>query len=178
MKTLYYLLIVCVLFPMLLFLNPFAWGMRRMLRYEASEKFTKELDTLKYSLNKFENVYIDILDCEHNHPGIWYYRDCKNNVLDSLENFEIDLQEIKNEAKTKEEIKKHVKTITNEIGCDCYDSLIFHYEVIRIPQKEENLTVKEKNKLEIAKKYGFHKENEDQEIAMAKKQLAFKINNP
>jgi hypothetical protein len=163
---------------MLLFLNPFTWGMRRMPRYEASEKLTKELDTLEYSLNKFENVYIDILHYEHKHLGIWYYRDCKNNVLDSLDNFEIDLQDIKNENQTNEIIKKHVKSIINEIDCDCYDSLIFHYEVIRAPQKKENLTIKEKEKLEIAKKYGFHKGNEDQEITTVKKQLSFKINNP
>ena len=46
-KTLGVLLIIGVLFPMLLFLNPFMWGMRRPPYYIPSERLEKVLEGME-----------------------------------------------------------------------------------------------------------------------------------
>jgi hypothetical protein len=119
------LLIIGVLFPMLLFLNPFAWGMRRAPEYVRSETLEKVLEEMKNEINKSEDIEIDTYN---NTPNLWYLRDCQNEKLDSLENFEIQFTVVKNDSLVKEKMKKYIPLIMEEVGCKCYDSLIFKFE--------------------------------------------------
>lgn len=119
------LLIIGVLFPMLLFLNPFAWGMRRAPEYVPSEKLEIVLKRMENEINKYEQIAINTYN---NEPNLWYLRDCQNQKLDSLENFEIVFSQVKDDSFIKEKIKKYAPLIGNEIEGKCYDSLIFKYE--------------------------------------------------
>lgn len=125
-KILGVLLIIGVLFPMLLFLNPFAWGMRRAPEYIRSERLEKVLEEMNNEINKSEDIEIETYN---NTPNLWYLRDCQNDKLDSLENFEIQFSKVKNDSFIKEKIKKYAPLIGEEIGCKCYDSLIFKFEL-------------------------------------------------
>jgi hypothetical protein len=120
------LLIIGVLFPMLLFLNPFAWGMRRAPEYVPSQRLEKVLEAMKNEINAYEQVDIDTYN---NKVNLWYLRDCQNQRLDSLENFEIQFSEVKNDDFVKEKIKKYVPLIEKQLECTCYDSLVFKYEL-------------------------------------------------
>jgi len=120
------LLIIGVLFPMLLFLNPFAWGMRRAPEYVPSQRLEKVLEAMKNEINAYEQVDIDTYN---NKANLWYLRDCQNQTLDSLENFEIQFSEVKNDDFVKEKIKKYVPLIEKQLECTCYDSLVFKYEL-------------------------------------------------
>jgi hypothetical protein len=120
------LLIIGVLFPMLLFLNPFAWGMRRAPEYVPSQRLEKVLEAMKNEINAYEQVDIDTYN---NKANLWYLRDCQNQRLDSLENFEIQFSEVKNDDFVKEKIKKYVPLIEKQLECTCYDSLVFKYEL-------------------------------------------------
>ncbi|MCC9064450.1 hypothetical protein [Flavobacterium piscisymbiosum] len=120
------LLIIGVLFPMLLFLNPFAWGMRRAPEYVPSKELEKVLEAMKKEINTYEQVDVDTYN---NTANLWYLRDCQNKRLDSLENFEIQFSEVKNDAFVKEKIKKYAPLIEKQLECNCYDSLIFKYEL-------------------------------------------------
>lgn len=119
------LLIIGVLFPMLLFLNPFAWGMRRAPEYVPSEKLEIVLKRMENEINEYEQIAINTYN---NEPNLWYLRDCQNQKLDSLENFEIVFSQVKDDSFIKEKIKKYAPLIGNEIEGKCYDSLIFKYE--------------------------------------------------
>lgn len=119
------LLIIGVLFPMLLFLNPFAWGMRRAPEYVPSARLEKVLEEMKNEINEHEKVSIEIYN---NQADLWYLRDCQNQKLDSLENFEIVFSQVKDDSFIKEKIKKYAPLIGNEIEGKCYDSLIFKYD--------------------------------------------------
>ena len=120
------LLIIGVLFPMLLFLNPFAWGMRRAPEYVPSQRLEKVLEAMKNEINAYEQVDIDTYN---NKANLWYLRDCQNQRLDSLENFEIQFSEVKNDDFVKEKIKKYVPLIEKQLEFTCYDSLVFKYEL-------------------------------------------------
>ncbi|WP_343697719.1 hypothetical protein [Flavobacterium sp.] len=130
MKVLKYiwvaLLIISILLPMLLFLNPFVWGMRRAPEYIPSERLEKVLLKMDEEINKIERTEIYTYN---NEPNLWYLRDCENQKLDSLNNFKIDLTEIKSDSFIREKIKKYAPLIEKEIECKCYDSLIFSYQL-------------------------------------------------
>jgi hypothetical protein len=119
-------LIIGVLLPMLLFLNPFAWGMRRAPEYIPSAGLEKVLERMKEEVNEHEDIEIDTYN---NTASLWYLRDCENLKLDSLENFKIELSEIKSDSFIKEKINKYAPLIEKEIGCKCYDSLIVTYKL-------------------------------------------------
>lgn len=120
------LLIIGVVLPMLLFLNPFTWGMRRAPEYVPSARLEKVLEEMKNEINAQEEVSIEIYN---NQADLWYLRDCQNQRLDALDNFTIELSEVKNESLLKEKIKKYVPLIEKELICKCFDSLIFTYEL-------------------------------------------------
>ncbi|OUL60993.1 hypothetical protein [Flavobacterium sp. AJR] len=148
------ILVISVLLPMLLFLNPFAWGMRRAPEYIPSAGLEKVLGRMQKEINEQEDIEIDTYN---NEVDLWYLRDCENLKLDSLDNFKIELSEIKNDSFIKEKINKYAPLIEKEIGCKCYDSLIFTYKL-----KEDKVQPNEENAL--AKKYNLVKENEPKKI--------------
>ncbi|KFF17108.1 hypothetical protein [Flavobacterium hydatis] len=119
-------LIISVLLPMLLFLNPFAWGMRRTPEYTPSAGLEKNLKKMQNEINEQEDIEIDIYN---NKANLWYLRDCENLKLDSLENFKIELSEVRSDSFIKEKINKYAPLIEKEIGDKCYDSLIFTYKM-------------------------------------------------
>ena len=67
---------------MVLYLNPFAWGMRKMPTYQPSIKTTKLID----KLNKKYNLEIGVGDVT---DSLWYFRDINTRKLINLENFEL-----------------------------------------------------------------------------------------
>lgn len=159
-KILGAVLIIGVLFPMLFFLNPFMWGMRRPPEFIPSERLEKVLERMEKEINEEEPVEIDTYD---NEPNLWYLRDCQNKTLDSLSNLKVSLSTIKNDRFVKEKIKKYAPLIEAEIDCRCYDSLLFVYDL----RKEELPSNAEQD---LAKKYGFEKqEEEDKRISIGLK---------
>ncbi len=68
---------------MLLYLNPFAWGMRRMPQYNPSIKTSKLIDVLNQKYNLQMNIG-EVVDT------LWYFRDLDNNKITKLENFELN----------------------------------------------------------------------------------------
>jgi hypothetical protein len=155
-KILGAVLIIGVLFPMLLFLNPFMWGMRRPPYYIPSERLEKVLKGMEKEINEQESMKIHT---ENNEANLWYLRDCKNQTLDSLSNFEVTFSTIKNDRVVKEKIEKYAPLIEAEIDCRCYDSLLFVYDL----RKEEVPSNAEKD---LAKKYGFEKQEEDNRMSI------------
>ena len=71
---------------MIIYLNPFTWGLRRTPHYEPSRKTTN----LLYDLNKKYNVKIEVGEVI---DSLWYFRDLKNKRISKLENFELQLEE-------------------------------------------------------------------------------------
>ena len=136
---------------MLLFLNPFMWGMRRPPYYIPSERLEKVLERMEKEINEEESVRIYT---ENNEANLWYLRDCKNQTLDSLSNFEVTFSTIKNDHVVKEKIEKYAPLIEAEIDCRCYDSLFFVYYL----KKEE---LPPNTERDLAKKYGFEKQDEE-----------------
>ena len=120
------ILVISVLLPMFLFLNPFLWGMKRAPEYIPPAKLEKVLQRMKNEINKYENVEIDTYK---NEASVWYFRDCENTMLDSLSNFEIEISEVKSDSFVREKIEKYAPLIEKEIDCKCYDSLIFTYKI-------------------------------------------------
>jgi hypothetical protein len=75
--------ILLVLLPMVIYLNPFTWGMRRMPRYEPSQKTAE----LMMQLNK--KYHID-MDPSETIDTLWYFRDLKHHRISGLEHFRIE----------------------------------------------------------------------------------------
>ncbi len=67
---------------MLLYMNPFVWGMRRMPQYNPSIKTTKLIDVLNQKYNLQMNIG-EVVDT------LWYFRDVYNKKINKLENFEL-----------------------------------------------------------------------------------------
>ena len=67
---------------MVLYLNPFAWGMRKMPTYQPSIKTEKLIDALNKKHNLEMNVG-DVID------SLWYFRDLENKKITELEDFEL-----------------------------------------------------------------------------------------
>ena len=66
-----FIFILLVFLPMLLYLNPFAWGMRKMPVYEPSLRTEKLLTDLNKKYNLDIEIYSDI-------DTLWYFRDLKH----------------------------------------------------------------------------------------------------
>lgn len=77
-------LIVLVFLPMLLYLNPFAWGMRKKPDYEPSLKTEKLLADLKQKYNLDISIGSDV-------DTLWYFRDLKHKKITQLKSFELQL---------------------------------------------------------------------------------------
>lgn len=110
--------IILIFLPMLLYLNPFTWGMRRMQRYEASST-TKNLMS---NLDKKYNVEMDVGEVI---DTLWYFRDIKNNKITKLENFELSLNDEDHKQPDLDKIKKYVKDFNSRFEHRKYfDSII------------------------------------------------------
>lgn len=127
-KLISVVLIILIFFPMLLYLNPFVWGMRRMPYYQPNQKTVKLISELnrKHQLEMRVGEVIDTL---------WYFRDFENKKLDTLQNFElnlisnepqkVDLEQVKNyvdEFKINFMHQKYFDSITITMP---YDSIIY-----------------------------------------------------
>lgn len=106
-KLLTIIFIVLIFLPMLLYLNPFTWGMRRRPHYEASTKTVNlmwDLDK-KYGMKMTVGEVIDTL---------WYFRDIKNNKIAKLENFELNLDDEEQKKLDQEKVKNYVADFSSE----------------------------------------------------------------
>ena len=99
--------IIIIYFPMIFFLNPFAWGMRGRAHYETSTR-TYELI---HELNKKYNLEMEVGDVI---DTVWYFRDIKNNRIKKLENFELILSKANNDSIDSVQIKNYVNDFTKE----------------------------------------------------------------
>lgn len=79
-----FIFILLVFLPMIFYLNPFTWGMRKMPVYEPSLRTEKLLS----DLNKKYNLDISI---DSDVDTLWYFRDLKNKKITQLKNFELEL---------------------------------------------------------------------------------------
>jgi hypothetical protein len=116
-------LILLLAFSMLLFINPFTWGMKRIERFEFSDKFMRIENIIRQD-SIFDNyTYIES-------PTKWYIKDCERGHLDKIENFNITLGEAKNLDTTflnrKIDIYAKIVLTTFEKKM-CFDSLVFNY---------------------------------------------------
>lgn len=88
MKKLLTIIIFLIIFlPMIIYLNPFLWGMRRMPQYNPSVKTTKLID----ALNKKYNLEIEV--GYENIDSLWYFRDFNNNQISELEDFTLRISD-------------------------------------------------------------------------------------
>ena len=123
-----FIFIILIFLPMLIYLNPFTWGMRRMPHYEPSRNTTN----LFYELNTKYNLKIEVGEVI---DTLWYFRDIKNKRISKLKNFElaleqdssknIDLETIKNyvnDFRFNFEHKKHFDSVSVSVN---YDSIIY-----------------------------------------------------
>ncbi len=78
--------ILLVLLPMVIYLNPFTWGMRRMPRYEPSQKTAE----LMMQLNK--KYHID-MDASETIDTLWYFRDLRHHRISRLEHFRMEARQ-------------------------------------------------------------------------------------
>lgn len=83
-KILTVIFIIAILLPMLVYLHPFTWGLRKPLSYEASEK-TKELVS---KLNTKYDLEISGIGEEHA-DTLWYFIDVRNDRVRNLKNFRL-----------------------------------------------------------------------------------------
>lgn len=79
-----FIFILLVFLPMLLYLNPFAWGMRKMSVYEPSLRTEKLLTHLNKKYNLDIEIYSEV-------DTLWYFRDLKHKKISQLKNFELQL---------------------------------------------------------------------------------------
>jgi hypothetical protein len=149
------LLIIGIVSPMLIFLNPFVWGMRRAPQFIPSARLENVIERMK---KEVEEAEIDIFD---NTSDVWYFRDCENKALDSLDNFRITLSEVKNVSLVKEKIKKYKPLIERELNCKCYDSLVFSIE---LEEKDVPVQNDEKDLVKIYSSFNKIKEEEKNSI--------------
>lgn len=125
-------MIILVLLPMLIYLNPFTWGMRRIPHYEPSRK----TNNLLYDLNKKYGYDIKVGDVT---DSLWYFRDLRHKKITKLENFElnlnmerdsaIDLSKVKNfvsDFNTNFEHKKYFDSLKVVMN---YDSVIYRTKI-------------------------------------------------
>jgi len=77
-----FIVIILILLPMLVYLNPFTWGMGRKKQYSPNRK-TEEL---MESLNKKYNTDLEI---QEGPDTLWYFRDLKTKKIQKLENFSL-----------------------------------------------------------------------------------------
>lgn len=90
-----------ILFPMLLYLNPFIWGMRREPEYKANERTEKLISDLNAKYNFSINLY-------GNPDTLWYFRDVRNHKVDKLENFHLTLENLDSASFKKNKIESYV----------------------------------------------------------------------
>lgn len=97
--------IILVLLPMLIYLNPFTWGMRRVPHYEPSRK----TNNLLYDLNKKYGYDMEVGDAT---DTLWYFRDLKHKKITKLENFELSLNVDKNSTIDFSKVKNFASDFT------------------------------------------------------------------
>lgn len=117
---------------MSLYLNPFAWGMRRIPIYNPSIK----TENLILNLNKKYNLKIEVGEVI---DTLWYFRDLKNHKIDTLENFELQLNEEINKPIEVDKLKNYVNEFNSKFEhkkyfdsisvIKEYDSLIFKTKI-------------------------------------------------
>jgi len=120
------LLISLLAITMLIFLNPFTWGMRAKEVYKFSDKFRQiESDIQKDSI--FNNVEYEV-------PMKWYVKDCERGYIDKKVNLDIRLGKVDNKNINLDTVflNKKIdfyaeKIMTNLPEKIYYDSLIFYY---------------------------------------------------
>ena len=111
--------IILVLLPMLIYLNPFTWGMRRVPHYEPSRK----TNNLLYDLNKKYGYDMEVGDVT---DTLWYFRDLKHKKITKLENFELILNAEKDSLPDLKNIENYVKDFNSNFEHKKYfDSLKF-----------------------------------------------------
>lgn len=74
--------IILILLPMIIYLNPFTWGMRKVKMYEPSQKTAE----LMMNLNRKYHTQLEINDGP---DTLWYFRDLKLNKIKKLEHFNL-----------------------------------------------------------------------------------------
>lgn len=124
--------IILVLLPMLIYLNPFTWGMRRVPHYEPSRK----TNNLLYDLNKKYGYDVEVGDAT---DTVWYFRDLKHKKITKLENFElslnvdkdstIDFSKVKNFASDFTADFEHKKYFDSLKVVVNYDSVIYKTKI-------------------------------------------------
>ncbi|WP_313101331.1 hypothetical protein [Epilithonimonas sp.] len=124
--------IILIFLPMIIYLNPFTWGMRRMPKYRPSSDTTNLLLNLdkKYNLEMNVGEVIDTL---------WYFRDIKNNKISKLENFELNLTD-DDKPINLDKVKDYVKDFSSEFEHKKY------FDSIKVYAKYDSIIYKTKMK--------------------------------
>ncbi len=124
---------ILIFLPMIIYLNPFTWGMRRMPKYQPSSDTTNLLLNLdkKYNLEMNVGEVIDTL---------WYFRDIKNNKISKLENFELNLTDEDDKQINLDKVKNYVKDFSSEFEHKKY------FDSIKVYAKYDSIIYKTKMK--------------------------------
>lgn len=83
-KTLTVLFIIAILLPMLVYLHPFVWGLRKTPVYQPSKK----TELLIKKLNEKHKLKIFLAGNERA-DSLWYFIDVRNGSVTKLKNFEL-----------------------------------------------------------------------------------------
>ncbi|MBS7321434.1 MAG: hypothetical protein KIG55_07570 [Myroides sp.] len=83
-KTLTALYIIAILLPMLFYLHPFVWGLRKAPSYQPSEK----TELLIKKLNEKHKLKIFLAENKRA-DSLWYFIDVRNGTVKQLKNFEL-----------------------------------------------------------------------------------------
>ncbi|NBA88008.1 hypothetical protein GVN16_19715 [Emticicia sp. CRIBPO] len=115
-------LIILLVITMIIFLNPFTWGMRRVEYYEFSE-----IENSIANDSVFNRVYME-------NPTKWYMKDCERGYLDKIENLNIRLEEVIDETRKTDTnfLNKKIDFYAENIMASlhektCFDSLVIVY---------------------------------------------------
>lgn len=76
------LFIIVIMLPMLVYLNPFVWGLRKPPSYKASKNTIELISKLnkKYDLN---------ISIANNSDTLWYFIEVRNGNIHKLKNFQL-----------------------------------------------------------------------------------------
>ncbi|MCD9854898.1 hypothetical protein LUD75_09290 [Epilithonimonas sp. JDS] len=130
-KLITIIVIILIFFPMLIYMNPFIWGMRRQPHYRPSSKTSALLSELnnKYKMDMSVGEVIDTL---------WYFRDLEHHKITKLENFELNMLDENEKNVNLDSVKSYVKEFNKEFEHKKY------FDSIKITKNYDSLIYKTK----------------------------------
>jgi len=113
-----FIVVVIIILPLFILLNPFIWGMRRIATYEPSVVTSNLIDSLnrKSNLDIYVDTYLDT---------VWYFRDIRYGKVDKLANFNLGFRNSEQKTIDTNQIKNYVTAFSQKFEHKKYfDSIL------------------------------------------------------